>query len=140
MKQRKLNVRALLLLFTFLLGTVGVNVNKVYCNHCQETYLHVMVMPGNTPCPCTRDCTCHEPSHHAREQARDDAKPQHAFYKVTGDWAASNFEILFCDMARSRAPMDMLATGERAVVKLSNSLSPYIDLSPPLELLCVYRC
>ena len=94
MKQKKLNIPALLLLFTFLLGTIGMNVSKVYCQRCQETYLHVMVIPQDIPCPCTHGCyCCHHMCHNAHKKNCDNAKQEHTYYKVSGDWAMSHFEI-----------------------------------------------
>ena len=69
MKKRKINIPALLLLFSFLLGTIGVNVSKVYCHRCQETYSHVMFIPADVPCPCMHDCVCRVPQY-AQEKLR----------------------------------------------------------------------
>ena len=30
----------------------------------------------------------------------DNAKQEHTYYKVSGDWAMSHFEIQFCDMVQ----------------------------------------
>ena len=140
MKQRKLNILALLLLFTFLLGTVGVNVTKVYCHRCQESYLHVMVIPADVPCPCQHGCACCHACHNAHKKNCDNAKQEHTFYKVSGDWAASHFEIQFNDMEQACDVMTLFACDENSNVKSFNSSFVYIDTSPPLEVLCIFRC
>ena len=141
MKQKKLNIPALLLLFTFLLGTIGVNVSKVYCQRCQETYLHVMVIPQDIPCPCTHGChCCHHMCHNAHKKNCDNAKQEHTYYKVSGDWAMSHFEIQFCDMVRECNFMMSLPDVIISNVQPFNSPVAYIDTSPPLELLCIFRC
>lgn len=141
MKQKKLNIPALLLLFTFLLGTIGMNVSKVYCQRCQETYLHVMVIPQDIPCPCTHGCfCCHQNCHNAHKKNCDNAKQEHTYYKVAGDWTMSHFEIQFCDMVQECNFMMFLPDTVISNVKPFNSPIAYIDMSPPLELLCIFRC
>lgn len=140
MKQRKLNIPALLLLFTFLLGTIGVNVSKVYCHRCQESYLHVLVIPSDVPCPCQRGCSCCHACHNAHKKNCENAKQEHVYYKVAGEWAASHFEIQFNDMEQAFDVMTLFACDKSSYVKPSNSPFVYIDTSPPQELLCIFRC
>lgn len=139
MKQRKLNIPALLLLFTFLLGTIGVNVSKIYCNRCQETYLHVMVVPADVPCPCTHGCVCCQTCHDMHNNC-DNARQDHTFYKVSGEWAASYYEVQFDLFVQSIAITPILFDNDNLFVKSFDSYLAYIDTSPPLELLCTYRC
>ena len=141
MKQKKWNISALLLLFIFLLGTVGVNVSRVYCQRCQESHLHVVVIPEDIPCPCTHGCTCcHQKCHNAHKKNCDNAKQEHTYYKVSGDWAMSHFEVQFCDMVQECNFMMSLPDTVISNVKSFNSRVAYIDTSPPLEFLCIFRC
>ena len=141
MMQKKWNISALLLLFTFLLGTVGVNVSRVYCQRCQETRLHVVVIPEDIPCPCTHDCACcHKACHNAHTKNCNNARQEHVYYKVSGDWAMSHFEIQFCDMVQECNFMMFLPDTIISKIKPLNSSIAYIDTSPPLELLCIFRC
>lgn len=140
MKHRKLDITALLLLFTFLLGTIGVNVSRVYCNRCQEGYLQVVVVPADVPCPCKRAHTCCGMCHNMHKKACDNAKQQHCFYKVSGDWSISHATVQWCDAVLTDDFMPFFTDASFLVVKPIKSFSLYIDTSPPLELLCIFRC
>ena len=142
MKQKKWNIPAFLLLFTFLLGTVGVNVSRVSCYRCQETYLHVVVIPEDLPCPCTHGCNscCQHACHKVHKDNCTSSRQQHTYYKVSGDWAMSHFEIQFCDMVQACDFMMPLPQEVISNVKLFNSSLACIDSSPPQELLCIFSC
>lgn len=140
MKKRKINIPALLLLFSFLLGTIGVNVSKVYCHRCQETYSHVMFIPADVPCPCMHDCVCCHACHNMHKKNCDNAKQQHTYYKVYGDWAVSHFEVQFNDMFLATEFTPVFAGSLESIVKPLNPFLSYMDSSPPLELLCTFRC
>lgn len=77
------------------------NLSRVYCQRCQESHLHVVVIPEDIPCPCTHGCACcHQKCHNAHKKNCDNAKQEHTYYKVSGDWAMSHFEVQFCDMVQ----------------------------------------
>ena len=65
---------------------------------------------------------------------------EHVYYKVSGDWAMSHFEIQFCDMVQECNFMMFLPDTIISKIKPLNSSIAYIDTSPPLELLCIFRC
>ncbi len=140
MKQRKMNIPALLLLFTFLFGTIGVNVSKVYCHRCQETYSHVMFIPADVLCPCMHGCSCCQACHHMHKKNCDNAKQQHTYYKVYGDWTASYSEIQFNDMVLAVDVTPVFAGDVESIVKSFYPFSLCTDNSPPLEVLCTFRC
>lgn len=140
MKQRKINIPALLLLFAFLFGTIGVNVSKVYCHRCQETYSHVMFIPADVLCPCTHGCFCCQTCHNMHKKNCNNAEQEHTYYKVYGDWAASYSEIQFNDMMLAVDLTPVFAGDVESIVKSSYSLLSYTDTSPPLEVLCTFRC
>lgn len=139
MKQRKINIPALLLLFTFLFGTIGVNVSKVYCHRCQKTYSHVMFIPADVLCPCTHGENCCQACHIHKKNC-DNAKRQHTYYKVYGEWAVSYSEIQFNDMLLAVDVTSVFASDVKSIVKSFYAFSLCTANSPPLEKLCTFRC
>lgn len=135
-----MNIRALLLLVVFLLGTIGVNVSKVYCHRCQETYSRLIFIPADTPCPCTHGCVCCHSCHNMHKKNCDNAKQQHTYYKVYGEWVASHFEVQFSDMVMEVDSAPVFSDRATSIVKSFNPALTYTDNSPPLELLCTFRC
>ena len=70
----------------------------------------------------------------------DNAKQQHTYYKVYGDWAASYSEIQFNDMVLAVDVTPVFAGDIESIVKSFYLFSSCTVNSPPLEVLCTFRC
>ncbi|WP_294142696.1 hypothetical protein [uncultured Sanguibacteroides sp.] len=139
MKKYRINIPALLLLFTFLLATVGINVIKIQCFGCRMAYVEVQIFPNEDISLCENDC-CSSSCKNPQKSACEQENAEHDFYKLSGDWAVSHMEFQCLD-AQDWKDEVCFVPPITGIVSCSSDidLSFLNDFRPP-ELLCIFRC
>lgn len=140
MKKNKFNIAALFLLFVFLAGSVGVNVNRTYCNHCHIYRWQVFFVSFDDDGTDLQFCSCCHTCESWQASPCENAEDDYGYYKIKSVYSTSNHYPHFGDL--TALPVFVPSCGAEATL-VSNqfiSVPSYTDTSPPQEVLCTFRC
>ena len=128
-----------LILLVVGVALIGVNVNKLYCSHCEVAYLQVKMMPEDKPCCCQHGCSCCQK--HGNTAIACHPELQHSFYKVTDSSQAEEsmgIAVLFFYLDKYEIVVpEVFPLPEHIYF---SDPEDYPDNPPSPELLCTYRC
>ena len=98
MKKNKFNIAALFLLFVFLAGSVGVNVNRTYCNHCHIYRWQVFFVSFDDDGTDLQLCSCCHTCESRQASPCENAEDDYGYYKIKSVYSTSNHYPHFGDL------------------------------------------
>ena len=140
MKKNRLNITALCMLLVFLVGSVGVNVSRTYCSHCDLYRWQVFFVSFEENGADVQLCGCCHKCAKRPMPTCPQATNEHAYYKIADYYSGSSFHFSFDDAFvlvtdRPFAGPDVLLTFNHLALSFACTDSP-----PSPERLCTFRC
>ncbi|MGL5682717.1 MAG: hypothetical protein ACRDDZ_06610 [Marinifilaceae bacterium] len=135
MKQK---VQHLFILFYAVILTIsmcGINVVRLSCTLCNESYVHLEIMPSETSCPCNGDCCeCGHSHEHEDHKESDFVQVDHTFQVKYSSNITLFAQPLFTILATLLEPVSEDQITDWRIDYL------FMPSPPDRDALCIYRC